>query len=155
MENNSRLLENKLKDNSMKLTGQRKNILDLLAANQDKHLAADEVHKLLQENNEKVGIATVYRTLSLMEKLGFVCGIYLDDGCIRYQMNDLTEKHQHHHLICDTCGKVIDMQDDLLDLLEKQVHEKYGFLVKNHKVKLYGICKNCNNHLVKTKGEKV
>ena len=139
------LFENKLKDNSLKLTGQRKNILDLLADNSEKHLAADEVHKLLLENNEKVGIATIYRTLSLLEKLGLVCGISLDDGCIRYQINDSMEKHQHHHLICERCGKVIDMQDDLLDLLEKQVNEKYSFVVKNHKVKLYGICKDCRS----------
>ena len=145
MEKQPNLFENKLKDNSLKLTGQRKNILDLLADNSEKHLAADEVHKLLQENYEKVGIATVYRTLSLLEKLGLVCGLYLDDGCVRYQINDSTEKHQHHHLICERCGKVIDMQDDLLDLLEKQVNKKYGFVVKNHKVKLYGVCKECGS----------
>lgn len=139
------LFENKLKDNSLKLTGQRKNILDLLADNSEKHLAADEVHKILSENYEKVGIATVYRTLSLMEKLGLVSGISLDDGCKRYQINNFTEKHQHHHLICERCGKVIDMQDDLLDLLEKQVFEKHGFVVKNHKVKLYGKCKDCGS----------
>ena len=143
MEKQIKDFENRLKDNSLKITGPRQIILNLLAENKDKHLTADDVHKMLQEKNEKVGIATVYRTLSMLEKLGFINGIYLDDGCSRYQFLGSREKHEHHHLICEKCGKVIDMQDDLLDLLEKQVSAKYGFLVKNHKVKLYGICSEC------------
>ena len=133
----------KLKDNKLKLTGPRKIILNLLACNQEKHLTADEIHLLLLQNNEKAGIATIYRTLSLLEKLEVVNAIYLEDGFIRYQLMNVKEKHEHHHLICEKCNEITDMQDDLLENLERQVHEKYGFNVKNHKVKLYGICKSC------------
>jgi len=136
--------ENRLKDNSLKLTGPRQMILNVLADHRTRHLTADEIHRLLLEKDEKAGIATVYRTLSLLEKLEFVNGIYLDDGCIRYQLMDSSEKHEHHHLICEKCGQIIDMPDDLLDQLEKQVKEKYGFQVRNHKVKLYGICCECD-----------
>jgi len=143
MEKQVNNFEDRLKDNSLKLTGPRQCILNYLACNRDKHLTADDIHRLLLQNDEKVGIATVYRTLSLLEKLELINGIYLEDGCVRYQLMDTKEKHEHHHLICEKCNKIIDMQDDMLERLERQVNEKYGFLVKNHKVKLYGICKEC------------
>ena len=143
MEKQNNSVESRLKDNCLKITGPRQIILNLLGSNRDKHLTADEIHRLLLQNDEKVGIATVYRTLALLENLEVVNGIALDDGCVRYQLMDNKEKHEHHHLICEVCNKIIDMQDDLLERLERQVNEKYGFRVKNHKVKLYGICKEC------------
>ncbi len=132
-----------LKSNSYKLTGQRQAILDLLAENNCKHLNADEIHKLLSEKDMDIGIATVYRTLSLLERLKLITRIHLDDGCIRYQITDPSIKHEHHHLICEACGSVFDIKDDLLDILEKQVYAENGFNVTNHKVKLFGICKKC------------
>jgi|LSQX01.2.fsa_nt_gb Fur family ferric uptake transcriptional regulator len=136
-------LKEHLKNNSYKLTGQRLAILRLLAENSSKHLNAEEIHRLLKEKDSGIGIATVYRTLSLLEKLKFITRISLDDGCIRYQITDPEEKHNHHHLICDCCGDIIDMQEDLLDSLEKQVLKENGFKVSNHSVKLYGICNKC------------
>jgi len=135
--------EKQLKDNNLKLTGQRKIILNLFEENSDKHLNAVEIQKAALQQGNRIGIATVYRTLDLLEKLGFVSKINLDDSYIRYQFVDTKEEHEHHHLICERCGKVIDMQDDLLDSLEKQVHDKYGFNVTNHKVRIYGVCKEC------------
>jgi len=133
----------RLKDSSLKLTGQRLTILSLLIENNDKHLNAEDIHKLLLLKKEKVGIATVYRTLSVLEKLNMIARLYIDDGCIRYQVIDPGKEHEHHHLICKKCGKIIDMQDDLLDSLEEKVKSMYGFKVLNHKVKFYGLCKDC------------
>ncbi|NLD45881.1 MAG: transcriptional repressor [Clostridiaceae bacterium] len=138
-------LKEHLKNNSYKLTGQRLAVLRLLAENSSRHLNAEEIHRLLSEKESGVGIATVYRTLSLLEKLKFITRIHLDDGCIRYQISDPEEKHDHHHLICECCGDVIDIQEDLLDSLEKQVLKENGFKVSNHSVKLYGICKKCSH----------
>jgi len=133
----------RLKDNSLKLTGQRLKILSLLIENNDKHLSAEDIHKLLVENDEKIGIATIYRTLGVLEKLNMIARLYVDDGCIRYQVIDPHKEHEHHHLICQKCGKIIDMQDDLLDNLENKIKDIYDFRVLNHKVKFYGICKDC------------
>lgn len=137
-------LKEHLKNNSYKLTGQRLAVLRLLAENSDRHLNAEEIHKLLSQNESGVGIATVYRTLALLEKLKFISKIHLDDGCIRYQISDPDEKHDHHHLICECCGDVLDIRDDLLESLEKQVLRENGFKVNNHSVKLYGICEKCS-----------
>ncbi len=136
-------LKKQIKDNSLKLTGQRQIILNLLAENSDKHLSADDVHKLLMQEDSRIGIATVYRTLALLEKLKFISKIFLEDGCTRYQILNPKEKHEHHHMVCEQCGKVTDMQDDLLESLEKQLISQYGFRVTNHKVKIIGICKDC------------
>jgi Fur family ferric uptake transcriptional regulator len=133
----------RLKDNSLKLTGQRLKILSLLIENNNKHLSAEDIHNLLLENGERIGIATIYRTIGVLEKLNMIARLYVDDGCIRYQVLDPHKEHEHHHLICQRCGKIVDMQDDLLDNLEGKIKDIYNFKVTNHKVKFYGICSDC------------
>lgn len=136
-------LIDRLKDNSFKLTGQRLTILSLLIKNNEKHLSAEDIHNLLLESGEKIGIATIYRTIGVLEKLNMIARLYVDDGCIRYQVLDPHKEHEHHHLICQRCDKIIDMQDDLLDNLEVKIKDIYNFKVTNHKVKFYGICSDC------------
>lgn len=87
----------------------------------------------------------MYRTLTLLEKLKIISKIYLEDGCTRYQILSSVEKYEHHHMICEMCGKIIDIQGDLLDALEKQISNQYGFRVTNHKVQIIGICRDCQN----------
>jgi Fur family ferric uptake transcriptional regulator len=53
--------------------------------------------------------------------------------------------HRHHHLICLKCGEVTEVQDDLLESIEKEILKKNGFIVKDHRVKFYGFCKNCRD----------
>ena len=127
-----------------KLTEQRQQILNLLAEHSNRHLSAEEVHRLLADKGRKVGIATVYRTLALLEELELVHRVTLDDGCVRYQLAGSLEEHEHHHLICERCGEIVDVQDDLLDALEKELEVRYGFKITNHQVKFYGICKSCS-----------
>lgn len=138
-------LKEHLENNSYKLTGQRLAVLEVLADNSGEHLNADEIYRLLYEKDTGIGMATVYRTLALLEKLKFITRIYLDDGCIRYQLSDPNAKHEHHHLICECCGAVLDIEEDLLDSLEKQVFLKNRFRVSNHRVKLFGMCEKCMN----------
>lgn len=132
-----------IKSKNIKMTGQRQEILCLLREKSNEHLSAEELHAFLKARNSRTGIATVYRTLALLEGLDVVRRIYLDDGRIRYQYEELNEKHGHHHLVCDNCSSVEDLQEDLLEELEKQVQMKAGFKVLNHSVKLTGLCKRC------------
>ena len=67
----------------------------------------------------------------------------LEDGINRYELVKENEDHRHHHLICSKCGSVSEVEDDLLESLEKQILLKNKFLVKDHKVKFYGLCENC------------
>jgi Fe2+/Zn2+ uptake regulation proteins len=134
-----------LQTGGYKLTNQRQAVLEVISKNREKHLSSEEIFGKMKKKYPNIGRATVYRTLQLFEKIGLVHHILLD-GCMKYQMADLEEKHEHHHLICEICGEVIDVQEDMLELLEKDVFLKKGFKVTNHRLKVFGICKNCSNN---------
>jgi len=143
MENIRHEFEQELQSNSLRLTGQRKLIYGVLCENKDKHLTVEEIHSILVKKGSGISVATVYRTLALLEEHRLAGRLCLNDGCVRYQLLDPSEKHEHHHLVCERCGKVIDVMSDMMDAVEHQALCEYGFQVKNHKVKLYGICKEC------------
>ncbi len=133
----------KLQREGYKYTNQREEILRIIMDNKDDHLSCEEVHNIVSKENKDVGIATVYRTLQLFEKLNFVYRINFDDGVSRYELNLGTENHHHHHLICTKCGSVTEVKMDLLELLEDNIEKEEGFTIQDHNVKFYGICKNC------------
>lgn len=138
-------LKNNLKEKGYKLTPQRRAVLDIIIKNEGKHLTAEELYDLVKIECPEIGLATVYRTVLLLEELGVVCRLDLNDGCSRYELVHEDENHQHHHLICTNCGKVIEVEGDLLESLEHSIEEKYNFKIKNHSVKFYGLCKECAN----------
>ena len=138
-------LKSNLKEKGYKLTPQRRAVLDTIIKNEGKHLTVEELYDLVKNECPEIGLATVYRTVLLLEELNVVCRLDLNDGCSRYELVHEDESHQHHHLICTNCGKVIEVQGDLLESLEHIVQEKYNFQVKNHSVKFYGICSDCLN----------
>jgi Fur family ferric uptake transcriptional regulator len=138
-------LKELLKGKGYKFTGQRSAVLEVLVKYSGKHLSTDEIYTYVRESNPDVGIATVYRTLTLMEKLKLVEKLDLDDGFSRYELARQNEDHRHHHLICSRCGNVSEVEEDLLDSLEEQILKKNDFLVTDHRVKFYGLCSKCRN----------
>lgn len=136
-----------LRSNEYKLTHQRKVILDAMAKNNDKHLSCDEIFNIISKDNPEIGIATVYRTLLLFEKLDIVYKVNFDDGCSRYELDLGTENHQHHHLICLKCGKVIEVKLDLLETLEIEIEKELDFKIVDHNLKFYGYCSDCKENL--------
>lgn len=140
------LLKEKLRQKSLKVTQQRMLVLQTLAEHRGKHMAAEDIYEKVKEDYPDIGLATVYRTVQLLLEMQLVDRINLDDGCVRYEVGHLFEgdmKHNHHHLICKTCGKVIPFEDDLLEELEKHIEEDTGFHVLDHELKFYGQCKDC------------
>ncbi|HJD00255.1 Fur family transcriptional regulator [Candidatus Arthromitus sp. SFB-turkey] len=134
-----------LKSKGYKLTAQRECILGIIIENKDKHLTVDEIYKYVYEKNRTIGIATVYRTILLFEELGVISKLIFDDRIIRYELSSLDEEHTHHHLICVKCNKIMEVKEDLLEELEKQVEDKYEFKILDHNLKILGICNKCNN----------
>ncbi len=132
-----------LKEEGYKLTTQRKAILDAILENHEKHLNPEEIYNIVKLKCPDIGIATVYRTLQLFEKLNIVCRVNFDDGYNRYELIYDTEQHQHHHLICLNCGKVIEVKMDLLETLENEIEREYGFSIVDHNVKFFGYCSDC------------
>ncbi len=139
-------LEKKLKEQGLKLTVQRKTIFDLLLAHNNEHLSTEELYELVKEKYPQIGLATVYRTLLLFMNLGLIHKIDFDDGFSRYEINTHEDDHRHHHLICSQCGNIDEVREDLLDTLEAEILEKNGFLVKDHRVKFYGVCNQCRQY---------
>lgn len=136
-------LKEQLKIKGYKLTPQRRAVVNMVMQNKGNHLTAEELYDLVKKDCPEIGLATIYRTIQLLEEIGVLCKLNLDDGCNRYELVDQEESHQHHHLICKKCGKVIEVEEDLLDSIEKNVEGKYNFKIENHSVKFLGICNEC------------
>lgn len=135
-----------LKQNGLKVTTQRTEILAVLADRPGEHLTAEEIYDCVKKKHPEIGLATVYRTIQLFSELGLIDKLNLDDGYVRYEISKENAKvhgHHHHHLICLECGKVSAFQDDLLEALETRILEQTGFQVQDHEVKLYGRCAAC------------
>lgn len=94
-------------------------------------------------------MSTVYRTLGLLLRSGFLNKIDIGDGQSRYEFKSGEKDEHHHHLICRNCGKIIDYSDfldeelDLIRKTEKNLARKYNFIVQDHYIEFYGLCKYC------------
>ncbi len=135
-----------LKEKGLKVTAQRLAVLETVASRPEEHLTAEEIFTLVKVSCPDIGLATVYRTIQLLNELGLIDRISFDDGAVRYEIGsapDREQKHRHHHLICRRCGRVFSFQEDLLEELEAKITATTGFAVVNHEVKLYGYCREC------------
>lgn len=135
------IFTNYLNDKGQKLTSQRKTILNVFL-NSAHHISAEELYDMLKQDNPAIGLATVYRTLKLLCECGLAIEIRLSDGITRYEH---LFNHEHHdHLICLQCGKIIEVVEPGIEELQQKLAQKNGFMVLNHRMELYGICKECN-----------
>ena len=137
-------LKKRLQERQLKMTPQRKTVLQVFLDHSGEHLSAEDVHDILRENQLEIGLATVYRSLDLLAEIGILQKMEFGDGCSRYEVNTTDpHHHHHHHLICTRCGKVIEFADDMLEDLENDIAQKSGFKIVDHQVKFFGICKEC------------
>lgn len=142
---NMDMLKDRLKEKGSKLTPQRRATLNVIIENKGEHLNTEEIYELVRKDCPEIGLATVYRTLQLLEEMDIISRINLDDGCSRYEIKTDDEDHQHHHLICQECNKIIEVKIDLLEHLEKEIEKEYDFDIKDHKVKFFGLCTDCKH----------
>jgi Fur family transcriptional regulator, ferric uptake regulator len=140
-----------LKQNGLKVTTQRIDILEALENRPDKHLTAEEIYECVKQKNPDIGLATVYRTIQLLAELNLIDKLNLGDGFVRYEIgsrgDENTAHHHHHHLICLNCGDVLTFQGDLLENLERSIEQAMDFKVVDHEVKMFGYCKNCRGEM--------
>lgn len=140
---NAAQFKEKLKQKGCKLTLQRRSVLDVLIKHCNEHLSTEEIYDFVKENYPEIGLATVYRTVQLFEEMGIVDRLNFDDGCSRFELSSEDTVHHHHHLICESCNKVFEVENDLLEEIEKEIERKYKFTIHDHNVMFYGICKDC------------
>lgn len=130
-----------LKSNGLKFTTQREIILETLY-NSDEHLTPESLHQLIQKEYPKlkIGIATVYRTLSLLEESQMVTFISFGAQGKKYE---LSAKNHHDHLICTDCGKITEFVDDQIEARQRLITKKLDFKMSDHSMQIYGTCKEC------------
>ncbi|ABR48487.1 ferric uptake regulator, Fur family [Alkaliphilus metalliredigens QYMF] len=138
-------IEKHLKEKGLKITNQRKAILEAFQ-NPEKHLlTAAEVLEIVSKYTDKLNFSTVYRNLETLTEVGILKRINLDNGINNYELD--IENHHHHHLICLSCGdaKTIDYCPfDEMRISNKQLQD---FTPVDHKLEIYGYCKKCGNNM--------
>lgn len=132
-----------------KITPQRRIILQALV-DSSKHLSAEEIAERVNRVESGISVATVYRNLNLLVKIGMVSKLDLHDGPARYELN----QGHDHHLVCLGCGNAIKlgvcpMQGEIKELIEKT-----GFEVDSHHFEITGYCRKCQARREKESREK-
>ncbi|MDO9056356.1 MAG: Fur family transcriptional regulator [Sulfuricurvum sp.] len=133
-----------LKVNGLKFTIQREVILEMLY-NSDEHLTPEGLHHLIQQKHPELntGIATVYRTLSLLEDSEMVTSLSFGAQGKKYELG---AKDHHDHIICTSCGNITEFVDEQIELRQREITEALGFVMQEHSMQIYGICKNCQEN---------
>jgi len=126
-------LEARCSDAGLKMTGQRRTILKVLDQAQD-HPSVEDVYDRAKKIDSSISIATVYRTLSLLDELDLVMKHEFQEGYSRYEIN---EEH-HHHLVDLETGKVLEFQNEELEALKEKIAHDLGYELVDHRLELYG-----------------
>ena len=134
-----RWLDRKLSNLGYRLTPQRLMILSAIE-NSDSHISAEEIYAQVRARYPQVNISTVYRTLELLKELELVTEISLGDGRVRYHCMG---KGHHHHLVCQRCGEVIDVEESMLNRLWDEIGQRYDFRVDMKHLAFFGLCARC------------
>lgn len=131
----------RLLERGHKMTPQRWAIISIFLMNQGRHLSADDVYTMLKETYPNNGIATVYRTLELLEEITVLRKMDFGDGRARFELADADS--QHFHLVCTRCGSIAEFEHALVQQLEEATGQQTGFLIQEHMIKFYGVCSRC------------
>jgi Fur family peroxide stress response transcriptional regulator len=128
----------KLKMYGVRMTPQRYAILEFMISSMD-HPTADDIYKALGYRFPNMSVATVYNNLKLFVEAGLVRELTYGDDSSRYDAN-VTD---HYHILCEQCSTIVDFDYPRLSDIEEQAMRSTGFLIKGHRMELYGLCPEC------------
>ncbi|MCH4888385.1 transcriptional repressor [Acidaminobacter sp. JC074] len=135
-------LEEQIVDAGYKLTFARKSITDIFLRYNDSQLTAEDFYKLINDSHEKIGIATIYRTLSLLTELGILSKLNLDDTHSRYELKN--EGVLKCYMVCKSCGQIIGVQKIPLYALFSDVNDYFEFEIDSMNIIVKGLCASCH-----------
>ena len=135
----SKISSKALNKTGMRVTHQRALIMEIIRQGRG-HLDADEIYRRAREKKPRLSLSTVYRTLQVLKKLGFVEELHFDDTHHHYEAKPSVE---HHHLVCLSCGRVIEFHYPLSRYLKKNDHEAKDFDITETEVSMTGYCSKC------------
>jgi len=132
-----------VKQKGLKYTEQREIVLKILLSATD-HLSAEEVYNSIKEEypESNIGIATVYRALGFLEEVSLITSLTFGNDSKKYESNN---KAHHDHLICTSCGKIVEFMDEEIEKRQEKIAKKNKFVITSHSMQLYGICQDCVN----------
>ena len=142
----SETIEQKCLSKGVKLTEQRKLIVKVISESKQEygesdHPDVDELYNRVSKIDSRISIATVYRTVKLLEEAGILAKHDFKGGKARYEA--MVEGH-HDHLIDVKTGEIIEFADEEIEKLQVKIAEKYGYNLVDHKLELYGVKKKLN-----------
>ena len=130
----------RLSELGYRLTPQRMMIVSAIQNSND-HISAEEIFTQVVARYPHINISTVYRTLELLKELGLVMETDLGEGRVRYHPAD---KGHHHHLVCQECGAIIDLDESALSALKDTLLREYRFRADLRHLAIFGRCAGCN-----------
>lgn len=130
-----------LKESGLKYTRQREIVLNILY-HSDTHFTPESLYMEIKrkEPNLNVGIATVYRTLNLLEDSQIVTSLSFGAAGKKFE---LANKPHHDHLICKNCGKIVEFENSIVERQQALIAKEHKFKLTGHLMQLYGICETC------------
>jgi len=138
-----RLFGRYLRDQGLPVTSQREAVARVVF-DSNEHLSVDDIEGGLRERGERIGKATIYRTLDLLVRSRLVEEHDFGEGFKRYE-HRLSSRPVHEHMICVECGTVTEFESSELYAVENRVRAEYGFQPVRHRLEIYGLCKACQD----------
>jgi Fur family ferric uptake transcriptional regulator len=141
-------LEGGIRNRGMRMTIPRQLVAEVLE-DAEGYLSAEEIYSRIRTDYPAIGLATVYRTLVLLNEMGIVDRYNFGEGRARYIAAEDKSAEHHHQLVCERCFKVINYSDfiedeqELYRRVEAVLSEKHGFKINKHIVQFHGICPDC------------
>ena len=133
-----------LREKGYKLTPARRLLIEVIAGS-NAHLTPAELFEKVRNKNSGVSLVTIYRTLEVLSRLGFICEVYAGEQSRSYLLRRPLE--HHHHLICSECGTVLAFTDCDLSALEEKLTRKTGFRIDRHLLEFSGKCRTCQKKI--------
>jgi Fur family ferric uptake transcriptional regulator len=129
-----------LREHHQPVTRQRDLVAQVVFLSED-HLSVEAIRRQLRQQGERVGTATVYRTLDLLLESGLIRAHDFGEGFKRYE--PMPAHAAHEHLICERCGRVVEFSNERLERMLPALADEHGFQHQHHRLEIYGVCREC------------
>ena len=139
--------ENHLKQAGLRTTIPRLKILEIFSQSDHKHLSAEDVYRMLLDEGEDIGLATVYRVLTQFETAGLLQKNMFGDNKAVFELDSGVH---HDHMICTECGQVQEFHNHDIERLQIELSKSAGFELFYHEMNLYGCCAECSSKKVES-----
>ena len=129
------------KNNSKRMTKQRKKILEVLK-NTNSHPTADWIYEQVKKDIPKISLGTVYRNLNVLAEMGKIMILDYGSSYSRFDGNP----RNHYHFRCQECGQVFDIEQEVLNELNHKLNQKTEYDISHHRLEFYGTCPECQDN---------